>query len=344
VPRSIAVSQVPCNDVLQRLRDQSGIPVIRDRRIDPTQPVSLETDLVSTRQLLKLISERLPDCDVSFTDSFVYIGPSESAISLRTLTELRQQEIDDARRQFPKDVFPRLMTRQPTEWPDLAAPRILLLTRCRDCGLTLTNAKLLPHDLWPAAELPALPFADFTTIILSQFDLTFRIDPERAELTLVPRPETVVIEQHHPVPRARRKDVEQWLQDHPAGLDANWQRATVLVTAPVEIHEQLTKLIKGDVVEETENSESLRTQLFTLRLPADTTYRQLIEQLRRSGLTIEVADELETRLDDDVPAEVGVEQMPGADFFARLFRGLTNAVDVTDTAVRLMAESDDVDE
>ena len=251
---SVNVRDVTCHDFLRRLSGQSGIPIIRDRRINPSTALTLKTDLVSTKRLLNIIAGHLPDAGVSYGDSYVYIGPLSSARTLQTLIELRRKQILDARSRFPNDAYRRLIASTSSPWADASSPRQLILSRAGECGLAITNAEIIPHDLWRADSLPVIPFAEFASIVLTQFDLTFDVSAGDSTMTIVPQPDSIVIEKRHGVPRRRRTEVERWLTDQSSGVNATWQRASVLVTARIEIHQQITRLIQSGSVETSENN------------------------------------------------------------------------------------------
>jgi hypothetical protein len=49
----------------------------------------------------------------------------------------------------------------------------------------------VPHDLWAAADLPALAWVDRLTLVAIQFDLTFKISADGRQITLIAVPAEV---------------------------------------------------------------------------------------------------------------------------------------------------------
>src|SRR5690606_33113432 len=84
----------------------------------------------------------------------------------------------------------RLVRSQASHWDDAAEPRQLVADLAKEAGVNLENPAAIPHDLWPAASLPALPWCDRLTLILAQFDLTFTVSADGSRLRLRPLADT----------------------------------------------------------------------------------------------------------------------------------------------------------
>ena len=70
----------------------------------------------------------------------------------------------------------------------LYAPRELLTHLVEQAGVDLLGGQQVPHDLWAAADLPALTWVDRVTLIVNQFDLTFEVVPGGRSVRLIPVP------------------------------------------------------------------------------------------------------------------------------------------------------------
>ena len=192
---TIAWGGIPLGDALQNLARRHRVAVVLDRRVDPTRTLALEGTL-SLRDVFlnaaRIYSEKhaaegvLPrpaePLAVAFLGPVVYVGPAESAQSLRTVAEHRREEV----RQLPAAKRTRLVRSLASQWDDAAEPRQLVADLAKEAGVTIANPTAIPHDLWPAASLPALPWCDRLTLILAQFDLTFAISPDGSRLQLRP--------------------------------------------------------------------------------------------------------------------------------------------------------------
>lgn len=173
--------QVPFRDGLLRLGQTHQVAIVLDRRCDPDRKTTLT---VRDRPLRFILQEAAKTCpgDIALLPPVIYVGPAESAWRLPLLAEVRREE---AKRLG--GVAGRGLAAQAVSWPRLTVPAQLLEQWTRDAGWELTNARLIPHDLWPAGELPPLPLTDRLTLLLIQFDLTFVMEsPSRVKLLPIP--------------------------------------------------------------------------------------------------------------------------------------------------------------
>ncbi len=64
--------------------------------------------------------------------------------------------------------------------------RAALLAELAQGGLEITGLDIVPHDLWAAADLPAMPLTDRLALIAVQFDLALKVADRGRRLELVP--------------------------------------------------------------------------------------------------------------------------------------------------------------
>jgi hypothetical protein len=192
----LAWSGQEVRDALSTLSRSSGIRVamLLDRRIDPGTPLSLAMGNVTLDDALGRIA-KAAKADVCQVGSVMYFGPASLTQRLRTIAELRKQEI---RALPPADAKPFVVLK-PLKWDELAEPRALLKAMAAEANATIENLDVVPHDLWAAADLPAMPLADRLSIVAAAYDLTFAIQPGAATLRLEPIPERVTIKRTYSV-------------------------------------------------------------------------------------------------------------------------------------------------
>ena len=342
IRRAVRMQAVPIRTLVTDLQEQAGICIVVDRRIDPSQRLTINTGLISTEDLLRQVAAELPAANISVNRSFVYIGPIDASRRLRTLCEQKRLFVLDARREFGKEAYAKLSKVELQTWGEFISPRNLVMEFSENAGLKIVNPDAIPHDLWHAAQLSAMPFTELATLVLTQFDLTFDIDPTKVECTIIPVPEVVLLERRHSVPSRRRGVAEKQLMEAFGELEAQWERSAVLVHATYEQHEQIAVLLsgkdpaKGPLV----MNESLKTRLFTLSLPNGVTWRALMSQLHKSGVVIRAEADLAELLDQKVSGDF--KRLPGTQFFRQLFHGLPVEVEVRDKEVVLRpADRDD---
>jgi len=318
--RSVTSQDSPLRQALQRLRAETGIAIVLDRRIDPSRRVDASTEYVTTRNSISAHAASA-GASASFGDSFVLIGPSAAAGRLRTLTAVNRKSILSMRRELDAELYRSLTKSRDWSWPELSEPRRMLVEAAGIMGTTVDNPEMIPHDLWATGNLPPLAFVDYATLVLVQFDLNFEVTAD-STIRIVSGAESVVIEQTHRIP-AREKEivVQRWKKEFPQ-LTVNWKgrSAAVTVAATVETHERLRKLIRDDNTEPV-TAAGVKDRLFTMTATAGTPVARVIATLRKSGIEIRIDgltdEELAPLLLQTV--EFDLVKSPGAEFFPQIF-------------------------
>jgi hypothetical protein len=176
----------PLRNALGSLARSQRTAIFLDRRVDPGQPVDFSVRNEALREVIQRLAQSL-QLGVGRVGPVVYLGPPETANVLGEVVEMRRKEI----RRWPPAVSKRLPTVQPAAWPELAEPRELILRLVRQSQLEIDGLEQVPHDLWPAADLPPLDFAEYLSLLLAGFGLTFEVDEAAPQIRLVALPTTV---------------------------------------------------------------------------------------------------------------------------------------------------------
>ena len=173
--------RVPLRDALARLEKAFDETVFLDRRVDPSQRVSLDIEAHQIEDVLTAIAAGR-GLGVSRLGRLVYLGPRSAADQLRPLAALRAEEME----RLPPGQRATLQRQQPLHWPRLAQPRGLVTSLVEQTGWRVEQARRIGHDLWPAGGLPGLPIAEQLTVLLVGFDLTFELRPPERVIEIVP--------------------------------------------------------------------------------------------------------------------------------------------------------------
>jgi len=102
-----------------------------------------------------------------------------------------------------------LAAKKSTAWSDLEEPQAIAARWTAEAGLRQAGAGL-PHDLWAAAQWPAMSLVDRLTLLSVEFDQTFAVDGASRTVTLMPIPATVAIERSYPAPVGAAETVRRW--------------------------------------------------------------------------------------------------------------------------------------
>ncbi len=322
------------------LQTATGVAIVLDRRINPGTVIEVSTGFVSVRETIVAISESVPKAAASIGDRYVFVGPTAAARRLRTLTEIKREAVEQLRRSMDASKYLILVAARAASWSDLAQPRQLIIDAASDAGLQVNNPDVVPHDLWAAARLPDLNFADFATLVLNQFDFTFELTGD-GSVTIVPVPDQVVIEKQHRVRSREKQNVAQRWQAAFPDLDVSWKGAMATVTARVEIHEQLEQLIRDDAPVMVQ-AAGIRDRSFTMTVPDGTPVGTVIKSLQGQGIAIRIegrsGEELTSVLQQTM--QLKVDRMPAAEFFVMAFGGLGATVDIKQDEVVLRFSED----
>jgi hypothetical protein len=180
---SISLPQLHLREALQYVSRGYGIALFLDRRIDPDQQI----DFAARNQPLEDILRQLAAAvraEPAIIGPVMYVGPPGTTAQVAAIESALRQQIG----QLSTDLRVRVLKSDSWRSDELSEPREILRLLARQAGLHVQNAELLPHDLWPAIDLPAMPWSARMTVLLLGFGLTFEID-ERAQLVrLLPAP------------------------------------------------------------------------------------------------------------------------------------------------------------
>ena len=141
----------------------------------------------------------------------------------------------------------------------------------------------MPHDLWAAADLPAISLADRITLIAVQFDLTFHVSAQGHGLKLVPLPDNVGLVRMYPGGRRPDATADQYTRLAP-GAQVKVVGNEVYVRALLEDHDRLVAPARpAEHPATTTAGDRFARKRFTLTIQghaAASVLRQLADQLK----------------------------------------------------------------
>jgi len=188
-PIGLTWNETPLRESLYRLGRTRGVGVLLDRRIDPEREVTLSVHATPLRLVFGEIASRA-DLQGTWVGPLAYFGTPRIVAQLETLAERAHQAI----RGLPTASAQRLARRRGFAWPDFTTPRDLLNRLAEEAEVELVGIENIPHDLLAGANLPPMPWCDRLTVILLQFDLTYRLTDGGGKAVLMPIPNDLVPE------------------------------------------------------------------------------------------------------------------------------------------------------
>lgn len=158
-------TRVPLRDWAERATRIAGRPVIVDRRIDPTTPISLDCRGEPLRDVLGRVA-KMAEADVDVLDATIRIVPHSAARRASAAEAARAADLA----RLPAAVQRKIAVREPWAWTAAARPRDLVAEAADKAGVTIVGIDAIPHDHFPAATLPPLSLAERLDLVLAHFD------------------------------------------------------------------------------------------------------------------------------------------------------------------------------
>lgn len=180
-PIGIHWASNPLRSAIEELAKTRKVAVLIDRRVDPGQKIDISLKDMPLRAVFEAIA-RSRGLEIACLGSVVYVGPSSAARSLVPMAS----SLDKSIRRLPTAVRTKLRQLRPLQWDDLATPRELLEELAREGGIEISGLQRVPHDLWAAADLPAMTLTDRIALIAVQFDLAPKITNRGRQVELTP--------------------------------------------------------------------------------------------------------------------------------------------------------------
>lgn len=235
---SLRWSELPLRQALASLARSQHVAILLDRRVDPDRPIELTIDDQPLDEVLgRIAAER--KIGLTWLGPVVYFGPEEAAGRLRTLAALRAAEV----RKLPGRRQAALTRERAWQWNELATPRELLAELAEEAQVTIEGLDLVPHDLWPAADLPPLSLTDRLTLLANEFDLAFELSDGGRRVRLAGIEGPVAIKRDYPGGRDAPRIAERFRREAPEA-EVEIVGGKIFVTARLEEHERLAELGK----------------------------------------------------------------------------------------------------
>jgi hypothetical protein len=223
----------------ENIAAEGRLALVLDRRVDPGLRVDFTIEDHSLGETVELLAEQLR-LGVARLGPVVYLGPEQSTRRLRTLAELRNDDV----RALPPAARLRLGRAIASQWPELATPREILQNMAANAGLRIGGLERVPHDLWPDGALPPASLLTQVTLIANQFDLTFRVAADGESMELVPIEGPVALVRSYPLvgpPEPLLARLEAIAPDARFHVAEN----TLVATGRDEEHEIIRELLSG---------------------------------------------------------------------------------------------------
>ena len=335
----------PLRDVLLQLAENSKVFILLDRRIDPTQLLDFSLDAPTFKQGMKKLADHI-GAEASFSDGVVYLGPRESALKLRTLIHLRVRKLQAFRGAAANARKKLLLKRRRFDWKDLDSPDEILERLSKKYSVKIEGHEQLPHDLWFGAALPSASFVDVLSLVLIQFDRTFRWSADFTSVEIVPRPQKVFIEKTYRTRKMTPQQYADYLKETFHESNVVVRGRSVLVKATLETHEAIALVQNPRRNHSSRNSKKKLSELPLDRLSFSklnfraVAARNLLKALKNQGILFEYDEKqlIAAGVDLDVKITFMRDKISAVDFVKEICQKIGVDYEIFGRTVKLKPE------
>jgi len=156
---------LPLRDWTARVSTLAGLPIILDRRIDPTRPVTLTIRGDPLGTVLDRVAAEA-DAVIDEVGSTIWIVPiARAGQAARAAADRELRAV-----KLPPPLRRTLSETDPLAWPAGTRPGDLVARLVAAARLEIDGLAAIPHDHLPSGALPSLPLAERLDLVLAQVD------------------------------------------------------------------------------------------------------------------------------------------------------------------------------
>lgn len=238
LPVGISWEGASVRDAFNRIHEQTGVPIWVDRRVVPDVKITGSFQNATLPQILReaVYSDFLKEQDLELTQtgSLLYVGPKSFTRMLRTLCELKREELKENLKSAEQKKW---LTDHRLQWERLAEPKMILEELAEKENLAVKGFKSVPHDLWPEKSFAVVCPLDAFLLILGQFDLTLAFTKDGAEIVPL-NPEEIVLTKVYSAKKLSQKKLAAVKEAFPE-TKIKQKQEKVQIRALAEVHEFL---------------------------------------------------------------------------------------------------------
>lgn len=343
-PLSANWSNVGIRDILEKIQDTQRISLILDRRIDPSTKLKIDLQNQTLETGLNYIAAQLY-ARTALVGSNVYLGPERAVGTLKTLLDMKQQELHslaDSQSALKRRVQ-ELSRNKTFHFQDLDTPTDLLKQITEAFQITISNPQRIPHDLWSHGTLVSVSANEALTLVLNQLDLTYLWENQGRGIRLVSIPDRVTVQKTYSTRGKSVTDTIRRLKEKYPEATVTADGRMVLVDASSDIQERIRAELnpaarppsrrmptpKIDVV-------PIQRRKFTLRVQK-VPLLAVMQKLEQSGIEFKYQpDQLrQAGVDLTQMIDISVQNANAEEFFDALFRPLNLSWQVKGLTVTL---------
>ena len=325
-PFSASWSNVEIRSIIQRISSTQNISIILDRRIDPSFKLKLDIQNLPLEEGLNNLAS-LVHAKCATVGSTIYIGPKIIVSKLKTLLELKKEELFKLANSHAdlkyRVVF--LNQKKTFHYQDLDQPSDILKKITNAYQITIKDKNLISHDLWASGTLSSVNANEALSLILIQFNLTYHWEKQGRRIQLVPIPDSVTIKKTYSTRGKSVVSVINRLKKTFPDLTMNTSGKSITISASKEHHEKIEQLLNPRTnsritMPQKVNSVPIQRRKFTLRVKK-TPLNAIMKKLEQSGIEFDYVESqlINAGIDLSKQIDISVKEANAREFFDSLF-------------------------
>ena len=223
LPLSVTWSDTPIRQQLDALSQQQRRSMFLDRRVDPTQLISLTVRDSTTEQVAWKAADEA-GLGVARVGDLLYFGPKDSATRLPFV-------IEALKKQIPKQQRSKWEGRSELRWRTATNTTEFATWFEQVHGIKFDGD--IPYDVWPQGDWPSLSLLEQVSLLLVGFDRSFQISDDGASVKLIPLPQLKSAKIKIRIARDAKLNIDEAKATF-TDLKIAGSGKTVAVTGPVE--------------------------------------------------------------------------------------------------------------
>lgn len=306
--------------VFQQIERQLRVPILLDRRIDPSIQLTVQFTGITAETVLEELADSLGG-EIRIIGDCVYVGPPEACADLRTLIELRREQAA----QMTAAIRRMAARKHAHDWHTLSTPREVLETVTATLNVDLKGLEQVPHDLWRAERVANLNTIELLSFLLIQFQLTFEWTDNGRSIQIVKIKQRPQIERSYRVTAGEAEELAAAWKPRVPGAQWQVQGSQITVRGSLDDHERIELLKAGKDPDQPASTSPtapvpLRKRTFTLRVK-DVPAAAIMAKLNESGVVFEYDQQALKQAGIDLSrfVEVNVKDARAAEFLDAVF-------------------------
>jgi hypothetical protein len=316
--------QVPLHSQLHALSRNLQIPLLIDRRVDPSQLVDRQDRDLTFEQFLWSLGEKenLGVCQVG---DLYYLGPEETALALPVEVRALSEQLEDSNslEKFKQGLMEKvecdsLQPFEPSNW---------LAQDAAQAELPLLNLEDIPMDWWAPIDWPAMPRYQAYALLAAGFGLSLKL--EEAGLRFVKLQLPPELTREYTLSKSKDLSLDELRKRHPK-LTLELQKEKLTASGPSIAFASLERQLGTQSRSSPTENGDRRFTLNKTKAPRGSILATIAQQL---GLKLKFTVDAKSALNERI--ELDVQQVTLQELMDKVLAGTDLNFEIKDGEFRI---------